>query len=172
MSVPHQQQPFNLPPPITKQPPAPSLSAGGSAGAWWPRSRRRPRALQVQSRPADVIGTKTMVRDTKFPRAGKFFEMEMTVRGCELDKYGAVSSAVYAGYMETARQEMLASLGVCTGSIARAGRALALSKLTVKYMAPLKLVSEAMATAVCLNKDYRPTRMFPEMENLLHFFSA
>lgn len=34
-----------------------------------------------------------------------------------------------------------------------------------------QLVLEAMATVVCLNEDYRPTRMFPEMANLLHFFS-
>jgi hypothetical protein len=34
-----------------------------------------------------------------------------------------------------------------------------------------QLVLEAMATVVCLNQDYRPTRMFPEMANLLHFFS-
>ena len=31
--------------------------------------------------------------------------------------------------------------------------------------------SEAMATIVCLNKDYRPTRMFPEMVKLLQVFS-
>jgi hypothetical protein len=34
---------------------------------------------------------------------------------------------------------MIASLGVCTGSIARAGRAMALSELNVKYFAPLKV---------------------------------
>ena len=34
-----------------------------------------------------------------------------------------------------------------------------------------QLVLEAMAAVVCLNEDYRPTRMFPEMANLLHFFS-
>ena len=34
-------------------------------------------------------------------REGKFFEVEMTVRDCELDKYRVVSSAVLAAYMET-----------------------------------------------------------------------
>jgi len=34
-------------------------------------------------------------------RESKFFEVEMTVRDCELDKYRVVSSAVLAAYMET-----------------------------------------------------------------------
>jgi len=40
---------------------------------------------------------------------------------------------------QLARQEMVASLGVRTGSIARAGRALAVSKLNVVCVAPLKV---------------------------------
>lgn len=44
---------------------------------------------------------------------------------------------VYMQY--PARQEMAASLGVCTGSIVRTGRAMALSELNVKYFAPLKV---------------------------------
>lgn len=127
----------------------------------------------------------------------------MTVRDCDLDVYGVVNNAVYAGYIEIARQEMLASLGVCTASIVRTDRAMALSELNVKYFAPLKrgakfvvmvrvvqikgvrmlmehliatlpdrkLVLEATATVVCLNQEYRPTRMFPEMAKLLPFFS-
>ena len=39
----------------------------------------------------------------------------------------------------SARQEMAASLGVCTSSIVRTGRAMALSELNVKYFAPLKV---------------------------------
>ncbi|PUZ76917.1 hypothetical protein GQ55_1G328500 [Panicum hallii var. hallii] len=211
------QQRFNPPPPNTVQPPA---SAGAARAAWparsgrpatagrFGRSSRPSQALQVaattNARPSEVVCTKnTIIQDTKLPREGKFFELEMTVRDCELDEYGVVNNAVYAAYIETARQEMIASLGVCTGSIARAGRAMALSELNVKYFAPLKrgakfvvmvrvvgirgvrmlmehliatlperkLVLEAMATVVCLNEDYRPTRMFPEMANLLHFFS-
>ncbi|CAL4886266.1 unnamed protein product [Urochloa decumbens] len=197
---------------ILQQPP--SLMSAGSAVACWPRAshlagadllgrRSRPRrratmSSQVHSRTSDAICTENV----KLPREGTFFEMEMAARDCDLDKYGAISSAAYAVYMETARQEMLASLGICTGSIARAGRALAISELNVKYVAPLKpgakfvvmvrivqikgvrmlmehliatlpdreLVLEAMGTVVCLNKDYRPTRMFPEMANLLNFF--
>ncbi|CAN6279447.1 unnamed protein product [Urochloa humidicola] len=211
------QQRFTLPPPNAKQPPA----SAGAARAAWPRSAahhpavnigrisqssRPSRALQVTATAnaglSQLICTKNIIQDTVLPRKGKFFELEMTVRDCELDMYGVVNNAIYAAYIETARQEMIASLGVCTGSIARAGRAMALSKLNVKYFAPLKrgtkfvvmvgvvgikgvrmlmehliatlperkLVLEAMATVVCLNEDYRPTRMFPEMANLLHFF--
>ncbi|RLM49036.1 hypothetical protein C2845_PMPSC002141 [Panicum miliaceum] len=218
------QQPFNnlLPPTTNKQPPAPAASAG-SARAYRPRSghlaagllgrpcprRRATRAVRAAV-PTNSNGSNEFIRaknntiqDTKLPREGEFFEVEMTVRDCEADKYGVVGSAVLAAYMETARQEMLASLGVSTGSIASAGRALAVSKLNVKFVAPLKpgarfvvmvrvvqikgvrmlmehliatlpdreLVSEAMATIVCLNEDYRPTRMFPEMAKLLQVFS-
>ncbi|KAG0534827.1 hypothetical protein BDA96_04G313500 [Sorghum bicolor] len=216
-----QQQVFNLPPP---PPPTPTTKrrqpAPSSARVAWPRSRRpavgllcwssRRHSLTLQVTAATTTTTSTnticfknIIQDTKLPRAGKFFELEMTVRDCDIDVSGVVNNAVYAGYIETARQEMLASLGVCTSSIVRTGRAMALSELNVRYFAPLKrgakfvvmvrvvqikgvrmlmehliatlpdrkLVLEAMATVVCLNQDYRPTRMFPEMANLLHFFS-
>ena len=36
-----------------------------------------------------------------------------------------------------------------------------------------QLVLEATATVVCLNKDYRPTRVFPEVASKLRrFFSS
>lgn len=213
------QQLFNLPPPpTTKRRPAPSTAACWQHNPAAGRllcgpSRRRPRLAALQAtvpttttaarRPSEVVCPKNIVRDTKLPRAGKFFELEMTVRDCDLDVYGVVNNAVYAGYIEIARQEMLASLGVCTASIVRTDRAMALSELNVKYFAPLKrgakfvvmvrvvqikgvrmlmehliatlpdrkLVLEATATVVCLNQEYRPTRMFPEMAKLLPFFS-
>ncbi|XP_039789668.1 acyl-acyl carrier protein thioesterase ATL4, chloroplastic-like [Panicum virgatum] len=209
------QQRFNPPPPSTKQPPARAPAAWPRSGHPYTAGRRSSsrdpsRALQVTAtrsarpgRPSEVVCVKNNIQDTKLPRAGKFFELEMTVRDCDLDKYGVVNNAVYAAYIETARQEMIARLGVRTASIARAGRAMAVSELNVKYFAPLKrgakfvvmvrvvgikgvrmlmehlittlperkLMLEAMATVVCLNEDYRPTRMFPEMANLLHFFS-
>nr|CAB3450589.1 unnamed protein product [Digitaria exilis] len=212
------QHRFNLPHPNTKQPPASSATASaGVARVARPRSahpavhlfgrssRPSQAVLQVANTTnacsSEVVCVKNTIQNTKLPR---FFELEMMVRDCELDKYGVVNNAIYAGYIETARQEMVASLGVCTGLIAPTGRAMAISELNVKYFTPplkrgakfvvmvrvvgikgvrmrmehliatlpeRKLVLEAMATVVCLNKDYRPTRMFPEMANLLHFFS-
>ncbi|KAG0534824.1 hypothetical protein BDA96_04G313300 [Sorghum bicolor] len=217
-----QQQLFNRSPPPSTTKRCQRPATPSTARASWPRSRHPAvglvccpslAALQVttastttnaaRSSDSEGICFKNIILDTKLPREGKFFELEMTVRDCDLDVYGVVNNAVYAGYIETARQEMAASLGVCTGSIVRTGRAMALSELNVKYFAPLKrgakfvvmvrivqikgvrmlvehliatlpdreLVLEAMATVVCLNQDYRPTRMFPEIANLQHFFS-
>ncbi|KAJ1280288.1 hypothetical protein BS78_04G220100 [Paspalum vaginatum] len=123
--------------------------------------------------------------------ADKFFQVEMTVRDCDLDQYGVVNSAAYADYIDKAREELASSLGMDRGSIARTGNAMALCELNFNYFSPLKrsarfvvmvrvvqmksgrmivqrvvqtlpehkLVLEATGTVICLNKDYRPTRV-------------
>uniref|UniRef100_A0ACD5YSU6 Uncharacterized protein n=1 Tax=Avena sativa TaxID=4498 RepID=A0ACD5YSU6_AVESA len=127
-------------------------------------------------------------------RADKFFELEMSVEESDLDQYGVVNHAIYCVYMEKAREKMITDLGISTASIACTGNAMALSELNLKFAVRVRvvqikgarilvehfietlpdreLVLEATATAVCLNKDYRPTRVFPEMSSKLqHFFS-
>ncbi|KAG2660361.1 hypothetical protein PVAP13_1KG434310 [Panicum virgatum] len=138
----HRRRPPNKQPPARAYMPRSGHLAADLLGRPCPRGRAT-RAVQAavsaNSNGSEFIRAKNnTIQDTKLPREGKFFEVEMTVRDCELDKYRVVSSAVLAAYMETARQEMLASLGVRTGSIARAGRALAVSKLNVECVAPLK----------------------------------
>ncbi|OEL17738.1 Acyl-acyl carrier protein thioesterase ATL3, chloroplastic [Dichanthelium oligosanthes] len=196
-------------PPNTNHPPPTATSFGA-----WPRSShlavlrdrpcprraRAPRIAGPDSRPLETISANSTGQGTKL-RGDKFFAVEMTVRDCELDQFEVVNNAVYADYIEKAREEVASRLGIGRCSIASTGRAMALSELNLHYLAPLKrgarfvvmvrvvqikgarmvvehfvetlperkLVLEATATVVCLNKDYRPTRVFPE---LLHFFSS
>ncbi|KAG2660341.1 hypothetical protein PVAP13_1KG429900 [Panicum virgatum] len=194
------------PPPNTSQPPPPAISFGA-----WPCPRRprprhagAPRVAAPDSRPGPV---ETICADSvgQGTKGDKFFTVEMTVRDCELDHYGVVNNAVYAAYIEKAREELACSLGISRCSIASTGNAMALSDLKLNYFAPLKrgarfvvmvrvvqikgarmvvehfietlperkLVLEATATVVCLNKDYRPTRVFPEVASKLRrFFSS
>ncbi|KAL6911674.1 hypothetical protein ACP4OV_000479 [Aristida adscensionis] len=191
-----------------------------------PRRRRAPAPLQAaapDSRPLEAFCTKNASQDAELRfgtdesvrsihaatrcrgrAVGKFYEVEMMVRDCDLDQYGVVNNAVFASYMDKAREEVLASFGMSRDSIARTGRAMALSDLNIRYLAPLKrgakfvvmmrlvqakgvrvlaehfietlrerkLVLEATATAVFLDQDYLPTRVFPEMSKLLRFFSS
>ncbi|XP_066328187.1 acyl-acyl carrier protein thioesterase ATL4, chloroplastic-like [Miscanthus floridulus] len=205
-----------LPPNTSK----PLVARAISAGAWrlcssshlavLPGRRplaRRAGALQVagpDSRPLETMCANNIGQQGTKPREDKFCLVEMEVRDCELDQYGLVSSAVYADYIENAREEVASRLGIGRDSIARTGNAMALSELKLNYFTPLKrgarfvvmvrvvqikrarmviehfietlperkLVLEAMATVVFLNKDYRPTRVFPEVASkmLLHFF--
>uniref|UniRef100_A0ACD5TTZ6 Uncharacterized protein n=1 Tax=Avena sativa TaxID=4498 RepID=A0ACD5TTZ6_AVESA len=152
----------------------------------------------------EFIRTENQQPDCKL-RVDKYYEAEMTVQDCDLDKYGVVNNAIYASYIEKAREELLVGLGISTGWVLSTGNAMALSELNLKYFTPLrrgqkfvvkvrlvrikgvriyaehlietlpdrKLVLDATATIVCLNMDYRPTRVFPEMSaKLQRFFSS
>ncbi|GJM86363.1 hypothetical protein PR202_ga02216 [Eleusine coracana subsp. coracana] len=144
------QQLFNLPPPPSScHPPAPSKARARSShravllGELLPCCRSR--ALPVQHVSAfnssrafeEAICTR---KNTIMPimSQSKFFEVEMTVRDYELDQYGVVNDAMYASYIEKAREEMFESFGVRMGYIARTGRAMAVAEFNFKYLAPLK----------------------------------
>ena len=61
---------------------------------------------------------------------------ELRVRSYECDSYGHVNNAVYLNYLEYARHELLAALGMDYAALRAAGRGLVVARVDIRYRRP------------------------------------
>ncbi|GFP84666.1 putative esterase sll0410 [Phtheirospermum japonicum] len=87
-----------------------------------------------------------------------FHEIELEVRDCELDQYGIVNDSVYSRYCQHGICAFLARIGVSAGEVVQAGDSLALTDLSLKFIAPLRW-GDRFLLRVRVN-DFSATRMF------------
>ena len=60
----------------------------------------------------------------------------LTVRSYECDSYGHVNNAVYLNYLELARHELLAAIGMDFAAVRAAGFGLVVARIDIRYRRP------------------------------------
>jgi acyl-CoA thioester hydrolase len=70
------------------------------------------------------------------PGRGSEHRATLTVRSYECDSYGHVNNAVYLNYLEFARHELLAAIGMDYASMRAAGFGLVVARIDIRYRRP------------------------------------
>jgi len=70
------------------------------------------------------------------PGRGHEHATTLTVRSYECDSYGHVNNAVYLNYLELARHELLAAIGIDYAGIRAAGFGFVVARIDIRYRRP------------------------------------
>lgn len=83
--------------------------------------------------------------------AGMIYEMDLTVRGYELDSFGHVNNAVYLQYLEQARWEIMRLKNLGTYFIER-GMLLVVAETRIRYLREARLF-DALRVSTTLHRE-------------------